>query len=378
MSATRGRVLVVVRWPVGGIRTYLRDMFASPAFNGYELVLIAPNDEGLDQFIASGQLRCSRWIPTDASPWRFIGTIVRAIRDLRPLFVHSHGFYSGAYAAIACTLTGRRHVLTVHDVLLDSQFEGFKGWLQERGLGVSISLPDRVHCVTDDSLQNILSRYPRLRARGNRFTIIPHGVDTAKIVAAPPRDVHAELDCRGATVFGFLGRFMAQKGFRVLIDAVARLHAEGLGPDRLRVLAVGSGAFERQDRERTRELGLESYFHFWPYQPDVAAILKGIDCLVMPSLWEASGLLATEAIVAGTPVIGTSCIGLRETLSGTPAVQLEPGNVEALARAMRRFMESPTNADARGFQAQAVSRFDALRSFSAVRGIYDQTVVSGT
>jgi glycosyltransferase involved in cell wall biosynthesis len=373
MTPANRRVLVVARWPVGGIRTYLRDLFSAPALAGYELILVAPNDEGLDEFIASGQLKAQRWIRTDSSPAAFIRTIYRAIRTERPGFVHSHGFFSGAYTAAACLASRCVHLLTVHDVLLDSQFAGFKGNVQRMILGATLAKPDRVHCVTQDSLDNLMDRFPALRADQERFVVIPHGVDTVKIMGAAPRDVHAELGTGAATIFGFLGRFMAQKGFRCLIDAVALVRDGGVTAAQMRVLAVGSGAFQRQDQARVRDLGLDHYFTFWPYQPDIASILKGIDCLVMPSLWEASGLLAMEAMVAATPVLGSSCIGLRETLGNTPALQLPPGDAPALAKAMREFMDAPTTARARDFQAEAADRFSAERCFSALRAVYDQT-----
>src|SRR6185437_15543213 len=118
------------------------------------------------------------------------------------------------------------------------------------------------------------------------------------------------------------GRFMEQKGFRVLIDAVGILKRNGLSPARARVLAVGSGGYVREDRARIAAFGLEEFFTIWPYQRDIASILKGIHCLVMPSLWEASGILAMEAMVAGIPVIGSDCVGLRETLAESPSVQV--------------------------------------------------------
>jgi glycosyltransferase involved in cell wall biosynthesis len=80
-----------------------------------------------------------------------------------------------------------------------------------------------------------------------------------------------------------------------------------------------------------------------------------------------------EAMVAATPVLGSSCIGLRETLGDTPALQLPPGDAKALANAMRDFMNAPTTARARDFQAAAADRFCADRCFSALRAVYDQT-----
>lgn len=45
----------------------------------------------------------------------------------------------------------------------------------------------------------------------------------------------------------------------------------------------------------------------------------------MPSRWVAFGLLAVEALCAGTPLIASDCIGLREVVEDTPAVVVPPG-----------------------------------------------------
>lgn len=366
------RVLIVARWPVGGIRTYLRDLLAAPALADCEFVLVAPNEEGFDRFLQESNARCEL-VATDSSPVSFIRSISRVARSFDPSFVHSHGFVSGVYAGVSCRMTGYPHLLTVHDVLLDSQFVGFSGRAREFGLGASLGLPDLIHCVTEDSRQNLLTRYRWLRRLDGRAVVIPHGVDVRKIVQAPPRDVATEIGCNSNTViFGFLGRFMAQKGFRVLMDAIAMLRDQGLTPQQARVLAVGSGGFLREDRARIEGMGLQDFFTFWPYQSDVSSILKGIHCLVMPSLWEASGLLAMEAIVAGTPVIGTSCIGLRETLGGTPAVMLAPGDPVALSRAVSDFIGAPSKAAAMEFQPQALRRFDAHQAFSSLADLYQR------
>lgn len=375
MRTNKPLVLAVARWPVGGIRTYLRDLFGSPPLAGYRFMLVSPDVDTMPEYLASGAYGDVEWIRTEASALSSIRAIAAATRRLRPAFVHSHGFISGALAGVACKLTGAKHLLTVHDVLLDAQFKGFSGRLSELGLGSSLAFPDLVHCVTQDSLDNLTERYPWLRGLKRKTCVIPHGVDVARIVAAPRRDLKAELGLAPETrLLGFLGRFMAQKGFRVLMDALAALKSDGLEPRQLRVLAVGTGGFLREDQERIARMGLGEFFTFWPYQPDISSILKGIDALVMPSLWEASGLLAMEAMVAGTAVIGTSCIGLRETLGGTPAVQVAPGDARALAAALADFLEAPPFSAASVFGGTAEIRFDANRAFAKLGSMYQRII----
>ena len=40
---------------------------------------------------------------------------------------------------------------------------------------------------------------------------------------------------------------------------------------------------------------------FLPFVTNIASTLKGLDVVVMPSLWEACPLLAMETLVAGIP-----------------------------------------------------------------------------
>jgi glycosyltransferase involved in cell wall biosynthesis len=299
--------------------------------------------------------------------------VLSAIRRCKPTLVHSHGFISGVISGLASQFMHVPHLQTVHDVLLDNQFRGFSGQLRELALGLSLLSPSRIHFVTADSRDNLVARYPWLHSLKRKAVVIPHGIEADNIVLAARRDVAKELGCSSnTTIFGFLGRFMAQKGFSVIMDAVAILKDRGVTPERLRILAVGSGGFLREDRARIAAHDLESFFTFWPYQPNVAPILKGIDCLVMPSLWEASGLLAMEAMVAGTPVIGTDCIGLRETLANSPSIQVQTRDPVQLSEALGRFLERPHKEAALQFQPEAIRRFSAVNSFSSLRALYDQ------
>jgi len=372
----RGRrpiVLAVARWPVGGIRTHLRDLFAAPALRGYDFVLVAPDEDGLGEYIAKGNLSCSRWIATDASLLKMAQAVATASRRLRPTLVHSHGFASGVASGLAYLVSRFPHLLTVHDLLFEAQFKGWGGRVAHLPIAASFLSPRYIQCVTNDSRENLLAWCPWLTSLERKTVVIPHGVDTVKINSAPRRDLLAELACPPSTViFGFLGRFMAQKGFDLLIDAMALLKRDGMSPARARVLAVGSGGYIREERARIAALGLEEFFTFWPQQFDIAPILKGIHCLVMPSRWEASGLLAMEAMVAGTPIIGSDCVGLRETLAGSPSVQVTADDAAQLSAALASFIARPDPHAATRFRDVAAQRFSADRSFAELRSLYDR------
>jgi glycosyltransferase involved in cell wall biosynthesis len=173
-------------------------------------------------------------------------------------------------------------------------------------------------------------------------------------------------------LIGFFGRFMAQKGFRDVVDAM-RLVVERVGEAATPlVVTFGWGAFIREDYQYIEQQGLSSHFKQLPGTDDMPGSLKGVDLVVMPSRWEACGLLAMEALAAGVPIIGTGCVGLDEVLSGTPADKIAPYSPEQLAEAIVKNRETPRKDAFRAYQATACERFAIERPAQALRALYDQ------
>nr|BFE71788.1 glycosyltransferase family 4 protein [Actinoplanes digitatis] len=70
------------------------------------------------------------------------------------------------------------------------------------------------------------------------------------------------------------------------------------------------------------------------------------DLLVLPSLAETYGMVVTEALARGVPVLGTRVDGVPEALGAaadgtTPGDLVPPGDPEALAAALRRWLTDP-------------------------------------
>ncbi len=76
----------------------------------------------------------------------------------------------------------------------------------------------------------------------------------------------------------------------------------------------------------------------------VGALLAEIDVLVVPSLWwENSPLTISEAFLAGVPVVVSDIGGMAEMVQeGVNGFRVPPGDSDALAAAIRRFVDDPT------------------------------------
>ena len=249
--------------------------------------------------------------------------------------VHTHGFTAGALAAPLCRLFDIPHLMTAHDVFQYGQFTGARGKLKKMVLARLFRQIDVIHAVTRDGRDNFMEFFPAVDTR--RLRVIEHGVDVDAFRGAAAVNLRQEIGPAADTAYliGFFGRFMAQKGFRYLVDAIDLIVNGTRSLRRPLVLTFGAGGFYREEFDRLRSMGLGEYFMQMPYSDNMPGIIKGVDLVAMPSLWEACGLLGMEALAAGVPIVGTSCIGLNEVLEGSPASIVPPGDASALARENR-------------------------------------------
>ncbi|NLC30785.1 MAG: glycosyltransferase family 4 protein, partial [Candidatus Moranbacteria bacterium] len=333
----RTRVLLVVRWPVGGIRTFLRYVYRNFDAEKWEIAILAPDLPELRILLDELKELKIRYvsIPAEPTPALFFWKILREPFKGKYALVHSHGFTSGICTALPAVMCRTPHLMTSHDVINFNQFVGWKGHIKKWVMGILFNFINTIHSISHDAQENLLENFPFLSSRKNKLIVIPNGIEVERFSNAEPRDLKGELGV-GEDVFliGFLGRFMAQKGFCYLVDAIDLLQKKENLPKRPLVLTFGEGAFIREEKLAIKKRNLEEYFCFMPFAPDVSGTIKGLDVVAMPSLWEACPLQPMEALICGTPFIGTDCIGLREVLNGTPAFVVPKADPHSLANAI--------------------------------------------
>lgn len=365
------QVLMSALQPGGGIRTFFRYIYGHPAFEGFTFTLIAP-DEGLSDFLAeflpAGRLEV---IPAQSDTFSFMRQIRSLAKSRRFDLVHSHGFSAGILTELALTFMDCPHLMTAHDVFNQAQFPTLKGELKRKAMGLVFKRLTAIHTVTEDARDNLLSFFPSIDE--SRVHGILHGVDTDYFSQGEARNIRKETGLDAETpLIGFFGRFMGQKGFRLIVDAVDQMIKHKDLTPAPHVVTFGWGGFIREDYAYLSDKGLGDYFHQMPQTNDMSSSLKGVDVIAMPSRWEACGLLAMEALAAGVPIVGSNCIGLREVLAGSPANAVPVGDVAGLADALHYELANlETRRQAfEDYQPQACERFSIDRPARSLRQLY--------
>jgi len=360
------RILLVVRWPAGGIRTFMRYVYRTFPVESYQFTLIAPKyDETsvlLEDLSGLDLTYCP--LSENPTPMEFVRVVTRQLISGSIDLVHSHGFTSGNCVAIPAMLARIPHLLTIHETLNQEQFAGYRGIIKRVVMSSVLSLVDIIQSVSHDAEANLLGFFPKLKGQS---LVILNGIDAGQFQNASPRDLRGELGI-GEDYFlvGFLGRFMSPKGFIHLVDAVEYLSKlQGLHK-KLLVLAFGEGGFIREEKAALKERGLEKFFRFLPFASNVAGVIKGLDLVVMPSLREACPLLPMETLACGIPLIASDCIGLREVVQGTPTLMVPAGNGRALAEGIKTCMEQDQRKQFIDFAPIAARRYNVEKTALAI------------
>ncbi|MGB5864869.1 MAG: glycosyltransferase [Sulfitobacter sp.] len=131
-----------------------------------------------------------------------------------------------------------------------------------------------------------------------------HGEKLSTIQSCVALDAFRSLPVpkNASRVFGAIGRLDDQKGF----DALIKAFRECSDPD-IALHIIGEGA---QEDALKFLAGDDSRIVFKGFQENTAAALAPIDVVVMPSRWEAYGLVAIEALTAGRRLLCSNIDGL--------------------------------------------------------------------
>jgi glycosyltransferase involved in cell wall biosynthesis len=126
-------------------------------------------------------------------------------------------------------------------------------------------------------------------------------------------------------VVGFVGRIEPGKGVLDLVRAMREVDA------RLVIVGDGDGSYAQEVRDEAGDR-----VTFAGPVDDARTLMSWFDVVAAPSHREAFGMVAAEALAAGTPVVATLGSGIEEHIErGRNGELVMAGDVDALAEAIR-------------------------------------------
>ena len=273
----------------------------------------------------------------------FLG-LVRQLRrrvvTIKPDLLHANSIRSGLVATAATLGLGTRVVWHLHDLLprhpLSTAIRIF----------ALLSTRTRMIAVSSTVAGNFRGRWSSLFT--DRVSVILNSIDLDKfqLDETSKRAIRKELRFRETDLaVGIVGQLTPRKGQLELLRAFGR--AQTKIPSSV-LLVVGSPMFNRDHeyldllKHTTAELGIGSKVRMLGARNDIAAIMQGLDLLVVNSKAEPFGLVILEAMACGTPVLATAVDGIPELIKHDENGWLVPPLDEAaLTEAMVHLCRAP-------------------------------------
>lgn len=340
----------------GGVQTHIRDTAAALYELGHSVSIIAPDTEGrgrevLPDGVEIARFGRARMISLGETRFEIsvaLGAERRALArflDEREFDVaHFHTMWTPLLAPQVFLMSRCPAVATFHDTpaetsegrMLKMLFRLISRFLVPRlSVVITPSSAPQAHLVTP---------------AGRHIETIPPCTNLHAYIDAGPTETPRKDELLEIL---FLGRLEARKGAPVLLGAYERLKREGL-PARLVIAGSGPEEAELRSSVAIRKIP-DVEFAGAVSESRKHDLLRRADIFCAPSLHgESFGIVLTEAMACGKPIVAAANSGYSSVLTGEAARFLvPPGDVFALAEALKRLLANSRLRDELGAWGRA-------------------------
>jgi len=236
---------------------------------------------------------------------------------------------------------------------------------------------------TSLSLLRMFPRFWLTRKAGNNIAITEHvlrrhALPRSQVIyygIEPSPSAAALSQLPTGLTFGFVGRFVPEKGLLTLLQAAAFLVAEN---ELFSLRLIGDGPERRKLEAFIHENHLEPHVNITGFVTGSAleATLADVHVVIMPSIWEeTAGLAAIEHMMRGRPVIAAQIGGLTEVVADA-ALTFPAGDADALAALMQRILHDPAQLPTLGVRVRqrAATVFTLRRMIAQHADLYRQSL----
>lgn len=359
--------IVHVTEVLGGVETYLRvivDHWPDPADLGF---VLAVDGSFAEELRARGHQVRIVALPrtrTRIGELRAVGSLQRALRDLRPDIVHLHSSQAGLVGRLAWARPGRRVFYTPHAFY----YLGKSGAARATYRSAETIL-DRVFQT------RVLATSPSEAARAIREVRIPERRVRAVTNAVEVPDLPGPRSVGLPPTVVLVGRVSAQKDIAMYLRVVARLLADPTRSVTCHLVGVGHYADDLAELRRLMECAgvPEDGLVVTPWMPrvDLLEWIGHTDVVVLTSAYESFGYTLAEATARGVPVIGTDVDGIRDVIEpGVTGFVVAPGDDAAMHQHLVALLDD-AETYARMSAAGPPSIADRLGVGTFVRGLVE-------
>lgn len=283
------RVLHIGEYVQGGVATYIGSILNLAPDDVEEYLILSREKSNLSWDLPDSHIRYYSYQRGVRGVIHAAQCVQEYIREIQPDILYCHSTWAGVIGRFPYLLK-HKEVKIIYNAHGWSFLRNTSGWKKQIYAGVERLLYRVTDCVIN------VSQYEYRAA-------LHYGLPEERqqvIYSGVPDDARESIDSSpyrddGKIHLLFVGRFDPQKGIDFLISQMNAY--EG---DNLHLYVIGDGVISsgirKENTDRVTFLG-------WVPHEKLAAYYQNADAVVMPSRWEAFGLVAVEAMKYAKPVI---------------------------------------------------------------------------
>jgi glycogen(starch) synthase len=207
-----------------------------------------------------------------------------------------------------------------------------------------------------------------------KIDVVPNGIDPTPFRAhIEPVALRARFARPDEKLVLFVGRLVHEKGVNLLVEAAPYVLRRGP----VKFVLVGEGYLKENLIARAREVGVSDSVYVTGFldSDTLRGLFRVADVSVIPSLYEPFGIVALEAMAAGTPIVTLGSGGLSEILQNGETGHFVQANPSSLADGISAVLDSPSYADSlRTKAARRIPLYSWANIASLTTGIYRRTL----
>lgn len=306
---------------VGGVARSIDAFSNEYRRRGHNVVIIAPTFKNIDK----NELNVVR-IPaiqnfngSDFSVALPIpGIISSTVKEFKPDVIHSHHPFLIGSSALRVAHTYEIPLVFTHHTKYEEYTHYVPGdskLLQQFVINLSTNYANLCDLVftPSESIRELIAK----RGVNSRIVTLPTGVDTRKYSNANGKKFRQALGISENTfVIGHLGRLAKEKNLEFLSESIIKFLLESLQSKNCCFLLVGTGPMKTHIIEKFNSRGLSNRIFTAGLlnSDDVVNAYSAMDLFAFSSKSETQGMVITEAMAAGTPVVAIDAPGVREVV----------------------------------------------------------------
>ena len=303
---------------VGGVARSVQGFSGEFRRGGHRVVVVAPIFEGApkDETDVVRVPAIQNFNGSDFSvPVPVSGKVISLLKTFTPQIVHSHHPFLLGDTALRVAASRDIPVVFTHHTMYEKYTHyvpgdspRFKRFVLDLVTGYC-NLCDSVIAPSRTVAEEIVRRGVKAPVE-----VIPTGVNTDVFASGNGDLFRKRMGIpKDAFVVGHVGRLAPEKNLMFLTEAVVRFL---LRNKRARFLLAGEGPEKKTIEASFKAQGLAGRFHSAGVMdhPELASAYQGMDVFAFASRTETQGMVLTEAMAAGIPVVAVDGSGVREVV----------------------------------------------------------------